>query len=91
MAKPSLMGALADSAPDSSPDAAGGPDDDSTAKDPGVQAAQSVLDAVQDGDAESLFDALSAFCDMHMSKSDGMGGPDHKPKLVIAIGHGPSK
>ena len=91
MAKPSLMGALADSPP---------PDDDSApadgesamAKDPGVQAAQSVLDAVQDGDAESLFDALSAFCDMHSSKSpEGppMGAP--KPKLAIAFGSAPSK
>jgi hypothetical protein len=85
MAKPSLMGALADQPPDSAP-----VDGDSAmAKDPGVQAAQSVLDAVQDGDAESLYDALCSLIDMHTSKSDGEygGGSDHKPKLVIAFGH----
>ena len=89
MAKPSLMGALADPAP---PDSAPADGDSATGKDPGVQAAQSVLDAVQDGDAESLYDALCSLIDMHTSKSDdgGMGGPP-KPKLAIAFGPGPSK
>ena len=90
MAKPSLMGALADSPP---PDSAPDDGDSAMAKDPGVQAAQSVLDAVQDGDAESLFDALTSLIDMHMSKSDSgdMGGPAPKPKLANAFGSAPSK
>jgi hypothetical protein len=91
MAKPSLMGALASQDP---PDSAPADGDDAATKDPGVQAAQSVLDAVQDGDAESLYDALCSLIDMHTSKSSdgGMGAPEPKPKLVIAFGgHGPSK
>ena len=90
MAKPSLMGALADQP---SPDSAPADGESAMAQDPGVQAAQSVLDAVQDGDAEALFDALSSFCDMHSSKSpEGpAGGPEPKPKLAIAFGSAPSK
>ena len=89
MAKPSLMGALGDSPP---PDSAPDDGESAMAKDPGVQAAQSVLDAVQDGDAESLFDALTSLIDMHTKSGGGdMGGPAPKPKLAIAFGSAPSK
>jgi hypothetical protein len=91
VAKPSLLGALGDKDADMPPDSDAGGGADMDDSDPKVQAAQSVLDAVESKDAEALSDALSAFSDMHSSPPGDDMSPNHKPKLVIAIGHGPSK
>lgn len=49
-----------------------------------VQAAQVMIDAIGDGDAESLADALKSFCKMHSADGGSSGAPG-KPSLTVHL------
>lgn len=48
-----------------------------------VQAASLVMEAIQDGDADALADALKSFCTMHGAGGGSSGGG--KPALTLHL------
>lgn len=92
MAKPNLASSMYGSGKgaESSPDLDGDVEDDAdsaAAADPYTQAAGLVREASQDGDDESLADALKSFVRMCMNEEKAESpGPKGKPKLSMYSG-----
>ena len=79
MDKPSLSALASKMGGDSSGSSA----DDTGPQDPMVQAASLVMEAIQDGDADALADALKSFCTMHGAGGGSSGGG--KPALTLHL------